>query len=145
MEMQDPVLVVLGVAMMIAEFFVSSFGVLGLGGLAAFVIGSIVLLDLDTPGFESSRGLIGGIATFAGAAMLGTMYLGMRARRRPVATGPEQLIGDHAEAMGEFEGKGTVRIYGELWNAVSNARVVRGQRVRVDRVEGLTLHVSPEP
>ncbi|HEY7752377.1 MAG TPA: nodulation protein NfeD [Steroidobacteraceae bacterium] len=138
-------LVVLGVGMMIAEFFVPSFGALGFGGLVAFVIGSVVLMDMDTPGFESSRGLIGGIATFAGAAMLGTMYLALRARKRPVATGTEQLVGDYAEAVRDFEGRGQVRIYGELWNAVSSARVARGQRVRVDRVDGLTLHVSPEP
>ncbi|MGQ0385324.1 MAG: NfeD family protein [Gammaproteobacteria bacterium] len=137
-------LVVLGVGMMAAEFFVPSFGALGFGGLVAFVIGSVVLMDTDTPGFEASRGLIGGIATFAGAAMLGTMYLALRARRRPVATGAEQIVGDFAEAVEDFDGKGKVRIYGELWNAVSGARVSRGQRLRVDRVDGLTLHVSPD-
>ncbi|HXV40088.1 MAG TPA: nodulation protein NfeD [Steroidobacteraceae bacterium] len=137
-------LVVLGVGMMIAEFFVPSFGALGFGGLVAFVIGSVVLMDMDTPGFESSRGLVGGIATFAGAAMLGTMYLAMRARRRPVVTGAEQLTGDFAEVVEDFEGRGNVRIYGELWNAVSTRPVARGQRVRVDRVDGLTLHVSPD-
>ena len=136
-------LVVLGVGMMIAEFFVPSFGALGLGGLIAFVIGSVVLMDIETPGFEASRGLIGGIATFAGAAMIGTMWLAMRARHRPVATGSEQLVGDTAEAIGDFSGHGHVRIYGEQWNALSSVPVKRGQRVRVDRVEGLTLHVSP--
>ncbi len=108
------------------------------------MIGSVVLMDMDTPGFESSRGLIGGIATFAGATMLGTMYLAMRARRRPVATGTEQLVGDHAEAVEDFEGKGRVRIYGELWNAVASTKVTQGQRLRVDRVDGLTLYVSPD-
>ncbi|HEY7741189.1 MAG TPA: nodulation protein NfeD [Steroidobacteraceae bacterium] len=137
-------LVVLGVGMMIAEFFVPSFGALGFGGLIAFVIGSVVLMDMDTPGFESSRGLVGGIATFAGAAMLGTMYLAMRARRRPVVTGAEQLAGDFAEVVEDFQERGNVRIYGELWNAVSTGPVARGQRVRVDRVDGLTLHVSPD-
>lgn len=137
-------LVVLGVGMMIAEFFVPSFGALGFGGLVAFVIGSVVLMDVDTPGFESTRGLVGGIATFAGAAMLGTMYLAMRARRSPVVTGTEQLLGDRAEAVEDFDGKGRVRIYGEFWNAVSSGPVTRGQRVRVDRIEGLTLFVSPD-
>ncbi|MBX3702748.1 MAG: nodulation protein NfeD [Steroidobacteraceae bacterium] len=137
-------LVVLGVGMMIAEFFVPSFGALGFGGLVAFVIGSVVLMDVDTPGFESTRGLVGGIATFAGAAMLGTMYLAARARRSPVVTGSEQMVGDHAEAVEDFDGKGRVRIYGEFWNAVSSGPVTRGQRVRVDRMEGLTLFVSPD-
>jgi len=136
-------LVVLGVAMMIAEFFVLSHGVLGLAGLVAFVVGSIMLMDTDTPGFAASRGLIGGIATFAGAAMLATMWIAMRARRRPVVTGTEQLVGDLAEAMSDFKGEGQVRIYGEQWNAISRVPVTRGQRLRVDRVDGLTLHVSP--
>ncbi len=136
-------LVVLGVGMMIAEVFMPSFGALGLGGLVAFVIGSIVLMDNDTPGFGLSRGVVGGVATFAGAAILGTVWLAARARRRPVASGQEQLIGDVAEAVGGFTGEGQVRIYGELWNAVSTGPVTAGQRVRVIRVEGLKLHVSP--
>jgi membrane-bound serine protease (ClpP class) len=136
-------LVVLGVGMMIGEFFMPSFGALGLGGLIAFVIGSVVLMDIDTPGYEASRGLIGGIATFAGAVMIGMMWLAMRARRRPVVTGREQLVGDVAEAMSDFSGHGHVRIYGEQWNAISDAPVKLGQRLRVDRVDGLTLHVSP--
>ena len=136
-------LVLLGVGMMIAEFFVPSFGALGFGGLVAFVIGSIVLMDTDTAGMEVSRGLIGGIATAGGTLMLGTIWLAMRARRRPVSTGREQLVGDTAEAVSAFNGKGQVRIYGELWNAVSTEPVAEGQQLRIDRVHGLTLFVSP--
>ncbi len=136
-------LVVLGIAMMAAEFFVPSFGVLGFGGLAAFVIGSIVLMDTDAPGVIVSRGLVGGIATVAGAAMLGTIWMAMRSRRRPVVTGREQMVGGIAEALEDFSGPGHVRIFGETWNAVSAAPVTRGQRLRVDSIEGLTLFVSP--
>lgn len=136
-------LVMLGVGMMVTEFFVPSFGALGFGGLVAFVIGSVVLMDVETPGFESSRALIGGIAAFAGSAMLATMWMAMRARRRPVVTGMEQLVGDVAVAMTDFDSHGPVRIYGEQWNAISSVPVTRGQRLRVERVDGLTLHVSP--
>jgi membrane-bound serine protease (ClpP class) len=136
-------LIVLGIAMMAAEFFVPSFGVLGFGGIAAFVIGSIVLMDTDAPGVMASRGLIGGIATAAGAAMLATIAMAMRSRRRPVVTGREQLVGGIAEALADFNGEGTVRIFGETWNAISAAPVAAGQRLRIDRVEGLTLYVSP--
>jgi membrane-bound serine protease (ClpP class) len=136
-------LVVLGIAMMAAEFFVPSFGVLGFGGIAAFVIGSIVLMDTDAPGVMVSRGLVGGIATAAGVAMLATIGLAMRSRRRPVITGREQMIGGIAEALADFSGQGPVRIFGETWNAVSAAPVTAGQRLRIDRVEGLTLYVSP--
>ena len=136
-------LVALGVAMMIAEFFVPSHAILGFGGLVAFVIGSVILMDTDTPGFDASRALVGGIATFAGIAMLATTWMAVRARRRPVVTGAEQLVGDVAEVVGDFSGEGQVRIYGEQWNAISRVPVTRGQRLRVDRVDGLTLHVSP--
>ncbi|HUG03222.1 MAG TPA: nodulation protein NfeD [Steroidobacteraceae bacterium] len=136
-------LIVLGIAMMAAEFFLPSFGVLGFGGIAAFVIGSIVLMDTDAPGVMASRGLVGGIATVAGAAMLATIAMAMRSRRRPVVTGREQMVGGFAEALADFSGQGTVRIFGETWNAVSATAVTAGQRLRIDRVEGLTLYVSP--
>ncbi len=137
-------LLVLGIGMMVAEFFVPSFGALGFGGIAAFVIGSIVLMDTDTPGAEASRGLVAAIATVAGAAMLGTIWMAMRQRRRRVVTGVEQLAGDVAVALEDFSDAGSVQIYGETWNAVAGKPVRRGQRVRVERVEGLTLHVTPE-
>ncbi len=137
-------LVGLGIAMMIGEVFVPSFGALGIGGLAAFVIGSIILMDTDAPGFGLSMGLVGGIATVAGMAMFGTMWLAVKARRKPVTTGAEQLVGAVAEATDAFTGKGRVRIFGEEWSAVSERPVAAGQRVRIDRVDGLNLRVSPE-
>jgi membrane-bound serine protease (ClpP class) len=137
-------LVLLGLAMMIGEFFAPSFGALGLGGLVAFVIGSIVLMDTGEPGAAVTGALVGGIATVAGIAMLATVRMALRSRRRPVATGPEQLVGDVAESLSDFTGSGSVRIYGETWNAVATRPVTQGQRVRVNRIEGLTLYVSPE-
>ncbi|MBM4218563.1 MAG: nodulation protein NfeD [Gammaproteobacteria bacterium] len=137
-------LILLGVGMMIGEFFVPSFGALGLGGLVAFVFGSIVLMDTDEPGAYLNRGLIGGIAVAAGSAMLGTVWLAVRQRRRRVVTGPESMVGDFAVALSGFAERGRVRIYGESWNAVASRPVRAGQRVRVDRIDGLTLHVTPE-
>jgi len=136
-------LVGLGIAMMIAEVFVPSFGALGIGGLAAFVIGSIILMDTDAPGFGVHLGLVGGIATVAGMVMFGTVWMAMRARRKPVTTGSEQLVGAQAVAAGGFTGRGTVRIFGEEWNAESRVPVAPGQKVVIERVEGLTLHVRP--
>ena len=59
-------------------------------------------------------------------------------------TGAEQLVGDYAEAPEAFTGRGRVQIYGEDWKAVSTLPVAAGQRVRIERVAGLTLHVVPE-
>jgi len=137
-------LVGLGIAMMIAEVFVPSFGALGLGGLAAFVIGSIILMDTDAPGFRVHMGLVGGIAAVAGVVMFGTVWMAARARRRPVTTGAEQMVGASAEAMESFTGRGRVRIFGEEWAAVSTLPVASGQRVTIESVEGLVLHVRPD-
>ena len=137
-------LIGLGVAMMVGEVFAPSFGALGLGGLAAFVIGSIILMDSGAPGFSVSMGVIGGIATAAGIAMFGTVWMAARARRRPVETGAEQLLGARAEVIEAFTGRGRVKIFGEEWAAESEQPLAAGQRVRIKRVEGLTLHVHPE-
>ena len=137
-------LVGLGFAMMIAEVFVPSFGALGVGGLAAFIIGSIILMDTDAPGFGVSMGLVGGIAAVAGIVMFGTVWMAARARRKPVATGAEQLVGAGAEAAEGFTGRGRVRVFGEEWAAVSELPVAAGQQVTIERVEGLTLHVRPK-
>ena len=137
-------LVGLGIAMMIAEVFVPSFGALGIGGLAAFIIGSIILMDTDAPGFRVHMGLVGGIAAVAGMVMFGTVWMAARARRKPVTTGAEQLVGASAEALEDFTGRGRVRIFGEEWAATSAAPVSTGQRVTIERVEGLVLHVRPD-
>ena len=136
-------LVGLGVAMMIGELFAPSFGALGLGGLVAFVIGSIILMDTDTPGFGVNLGLVGGIALVAGVVMFGTGWLAMRARSRPVGTGAEQLVGAQAVVAERFSGNGRVRLFGEEWNAQCATPLEAGQRVTIERVDGLTLHVRP--
>jgi membrane-bound serine protease (ClpP class) len=137
-------LMALGVALLIAEAFAPSFGVLGIGGIAAFVIGSIILLDTDVPGFAIARSLIGGIA-FAGALvvlLIATYFT--RSRQRPVVTGAEQLLGESAVALRDFARSGPVRVRGEIWNAVARAPVKEGQRLRIVRVDGLTLEVEPD-
>ncbi len=137
-------LMLLGLALLIAEAFAPSFGVLGIGGVAAFVIGSIILMDTGVPGFEIARSMIGGMA-FAGAlmALLIATYFA-RSRKRPVVTGTEQLLAETAIALGDFARTGRVRVRGEIWNAVARQAVKQGQRLRIVRVDGLTLEVEPE-
>jgi membrane-bound serine protease (ClpP class) len=137
-------LMLLGLALLVGEGFVPSFGVLGIGGIAAFVIGSIILLDTGVPGFEIARSLIAGMA-FAGAllALLIATYFA-RSRKRPVVTGAEQLLDEPAIALGDFERAGPVRVRGEIWNAVAHEAIKEGQRLRITRVDGLTLEVAPE-
>lgn len=136
-------LMALGVALIIGEAFAPSF-VLGTGGVIAFVIGSILLFDEGVPGFEIARGLIGGIALGAGILMLlmGTVF--MRARKKQVTTGVEQMLHETAIALDDFETSGLVDIHGETWRAVTRDPVKKGQRLRVLRVDGLTLEVAAE-
>ena len=136
-------LVVLGVGMMIAEFFFPTFGSLGLGGLIAFVVGSIILFDNDIPGLNIALPLIAGVATVGGLVIVGIAYVAARALRRPVVTGVQGMVGDRAEVIQPFSGTGRVRYRGELWKAHSDAELQPGQMARIVRVDGLTLWVEP--
>ncbi len=137
-------LMLLGLALIVAEAFVPSFGALGIGGIAGLVIGSLLLLDNDVPGLHIARSLIGGVAFAAGVVMLITVTYFARSRRRPVVTGVEQLLQESAVALADFAQTGPVLVVGETWTAVTRAPVRRGQRLRVLRVRGLTLEVAPE-
>ncbi|WP_460732477.1 NfeD family protein [Lysobacter tyrosinilyticus] len=137
-------LIVLGVALMAAEFAMPSFGSLGIGGVVALIVGSLMLFDTEAPGFGVSGRLIGGIAAASAAAFMGVVWLAMRARRQPVVTGIEEMLGQTAIATDDFsDGRGQVRIRGELWQAHSSAPVHRGQSLRVLALTGLVLQVAP--
>jgi membrane-bound serine protease (ClpP class) len=136
-------LVALGVGMIIAEFFFPTFGSLGLGGLIAFVVGSLILFDTDVPGMSIALPLIAAIATVGGLVILGIAYVAARSIRSPVVTGVQGMIGDNAEVIQDFVGVGRVRYRGELWNARSDAQLRAGQMARIVKVEGLTLWVEP--
>jgi membrane-bound serine protease (ClpP class) len=136
-------LVALGVGMIIAEFFFPTFGSLGLGGLIAFVVGSLILFDTDVPGMNIALPLITAIATVGGLVIVGIAYVAARSMRRPVVTGVQGMIGDHAEVIQDFAGTGRVRYRGELWSARSDTELRTGQMARIVKVEGLTLWVEP--
>jgi len=136
-------LIVLGVALMTAEIAMPSFGSLGIGGLIALIVGSLILFDTEVPGFGVPGQLIIGIGVASALVFTTTIWLAARARRRPVVTGVEELVGHIATAMRDFDGRGQVRIRGELWQAESVAPVRRGQSVRVLALDGLVLRVTP--
>jgi membrane-bound serine protease (ClpP class) len=137
-------LVAVGVGMIVAEFFFPTYGSLGIGGLIAFVVGSLILFDSDTPGLQVGRSVIAAIATAGGLIIAGIVYLATRAMRRPVATGAQAMIGASAEVVADFSGRGRVRFGGELWNARSAAALRAGEQARIVKVEGLTLWVEPQ-
>jgi len=136
-------LIALGVALMAAEFAMPAFGSLGIGGVVALAAGSLMLFDTEVPGFGVPGRLILGIAMASAAAFMGVVWLAARARRRPVVTGIEELVGHVAIATGDFQGRGHVRIRGEIWQAESAAPVRQGDPVRVQALDGLVLTVAP--
>ncbi len=138
-------LVLLGLALITAEAFLPSFGVLGIGGVAAFVIGSIMLMDTQVPGFGVAWPLIGGIALIAGGMLLTMMTLMMRSRRRRVVSGPEEMIDADGEVVDWTGDEGRIMIHGEIWRARGPRAFVAGERVRVTGIDGLTLDVGPAP
>jgi membrane-bound serine protease (ClpP class) len=137
-------LLLIGVVCMIAEAFTPTFGVLGIGGLIAFVLGAAFLIDTDVPGFQLSWTVIAGTA-LASALML-TVLLGYvwRAMRQPIAGGELGLVGRTAQVTDWSGATGHVFVHGERWAARSQEPLKAGQSVRVLNLDGLTLVVSAE-
>lgn len=136
-------LVLLGVVLMIAEAFAPSFGVMGIGGLVAFVFGSIMLMDIDVPGYGINRGIIAGIAVGGAGIMALTLYLLWRSRQAPVMTGDRTLVGHVVEVLEPIEAEGWGWVAGERWKLRTRAPLRPGDRPRVVAMEGLTLLVEP--
>jgi membrane-bound serine protease (ClpP class) len=138
-------LIILGVILFVTETFVHAYGTLSIGGLAAFVFGSIILMDTSVPGFQVSRGLIAGISVAAALIIAGTLWLTLQTHRRPVVSGNEQLLHSTGQALTDFSaaGTGNVRVHSEIWNAYSDQPLHAGDSVKVVRREGLKLIVEP--
>ncbi len=137
-------LMALGIGLIIAEFFMPAFGSLGVGGLAAFVVGSIILLDNHASGLRVALPLIVGISVAGGLVMVALGWVAARARRRPLSAGVETMIGALVEAVSDCQDKCVVRYGGELWNARAAGPLRAGQQARIVRVVGLTLWVEPQ-
>ena len=138
-------LMALGVGLIVAESITPSFGVMGFGGVVAFVVGSIILFDTGIPGFEAPLRVIGGVGLAAGLLMFGLVVVLARSRRRPVVSGRESLVGRRATVLEDFEDAGPVLVQGERWHAASPSPVKKGQELYVQSVDGLRLEVGDSP
>ncbi|MBQ0721051.1 MAG: nodulation protein NfeD [Gammaproteobacteria bacterium] len=137
-------LILLGAALMVAEAFQPSFGVLGLGGLISFVIGSIVLMDTQLPAFTIYLSVILTFTLVSALVFFLAVGMALRARKRPVVSGVEQMIGERATVIELLDdGMAMVAIHSERWRARSAQPLHKGEQVRVKAVEGLKLDVEP--
>jgi membrane-bound serine protease (ClpP class) len=138
-------LILLGLALITAEAFAPSFGILGISGVVAFVFGSVLLLDTDIPGFRVSPYLIGTIAMVTSALALLFMTLAVRAMRRPVVSGAEGMLGLKGQVLDWKGHEGHVRTHGEIWAARSTTPLTAGDNVLVRGLDGLVLEVDRLP
>ncbi|MDZ7804592.1 nodulation protein NfeD [Thiohalophilus sp.] len=135
-------LLLLGIALMIGEAYQPSFGILGIGGLIAFVFGSIILIDTSAPGYGINPGVITAFALSSLLMFIVVIGLALKARRRPVASGMEQLLADTGTVITAGDHRATILIHSEHWQATCDQPLQPGQRVRVIAADGLTLQVE---
>jgi membrane-bound serine protease (ClpP class) len=138
-------LMLLGVGLLVAEVFVTSYGIFGTGGVIAFVIGSLLLINTGDTNLTINRWIIAGTASVLTIAVLGLGYLVIRERRGPARTGREGLIGEVGEVRDAIGpgAPGHLFVHGEIWRARSDRALETGSHARVTAVHGLELEVRP--
>ncbi|MDH3374023.1 MAG: nodulation protein NfeD [Gammaproteobacteria bacterium] len=136
-------LIIVGLALMTAEAFAPSFGALGLGGIAAFVFGAIMMFDSGVPGFGISLVFVIGLAVVAALLIIWLVGFILKLRRRGAVSGRDSIIGGVATAMADFSGEGNVWLEGEAWTARSTVPISKDQQVRVTDMDGLVVVVEP--
>jgi membrane-bound serine protease (ClpP class) len=137
-------LILLGLAFIVAEAFLPSFGSLGIGGVVALVFGSVILFDPDiADGYTLPLSFVVTLSAASSAVVFFTVWFALKARRRPVVSGHAEIIGASGTALSDFEREGWAQVRGETWRVVSTAPVTSGQKLRVTGIDGLTLRVEP--
>lgn len=137
-------LIILGMGLMIAEAFTPSFGILGLGGVVAFVVGSIMLMDTELPGYQVAMPMIAAFAAVSVLVLVFSVSMVMRARRQAVRTGVAHLVDSIATVESVRDGIARARLEGELWEVSCPDTLHPLDTVVVREIDGLTLKVSKE-
>lgn len=137
-------LIFIGIALMAAEVFTVGFGVLGVGGVIAFVFGSLILFDEKTLGVDISLSLIAAFALVSAAFFIYLLKVVITERRQKPKVGMEEMSGAVATVIKKSEGGYKVSIHSEIWNAISKEEVEVGEEVVVEAIEGLVLHIKPK-
>ncbi len=136
-------LILLGIALMVAEVLITGFGILGIGGVAAFAFGSLLLFDADTLGSGVSIPLIIAFSLVSLIFFIFVIRFLIKSRSVKIVSGVDEMVGSIAEVLESSEKGYRVRCHGELWYAESNSDLEIGQKVRVESLSGLVLHVNP--
>jgi membrane-bound serine protease (ClpP class) len=139
-------LIVFGLLLLALEIKVTSYGLLTVGGLASLVLGSMIMIDFPQPELRLSLGMVLPVVLGFTAITVFLVRLGLAAQHAPAFSGNAGMIGELGQVVTAIEvGKpGSVATHGEIWQASADQPIPEGIRVRVIRVEGLTLAVRPD-
>lgn len=135
-------LIGLGIVLMISEAFIPAFGILGIGGIISFLLGSIMLIDSDVPEFSISPILIGTVAVTTAGLFLFVISFAVRAWRRPAVSGNAAMLGTTARVLEWQDKTGKVNTHGEVWSAIGPPNTQPGDAVKIDAIKGLKVIVS---
>ena len=136
-------LMILGVIFMVAELFAPSFGALGIGGIIAFVAGSVILFDTEGSEIQVAISIIIAVTIISAVFFLIVLRMVFTAHRKPVVSGVDEMLGSIGQVLEDFEGSGRIHIHGEAWQVKSKLPLKRGDQVRVTAIDGLVLSVEP--
>lgn len=136
-------LILLGMGFLVAEAFVPSFGALGLGGVVAFVFGALLLIDTDSPGYGIPLPLIGALALLSVGFVLLVGAMAARARRQPLVTGAQTVLGCCGELVEYAGGEGWALVQGEHWKVRGPPQLRAGDRVTVTALRNGALEIGP--
>jgi len=135
-------LIIFGVILFIAEIKVMSHGMLTVGGIISLALGSLLLFDTPEPALKLSFQVLIPAVLVASGFFIVVIWLAIKAQLRKHYTGAEAMIGDETEALTDIDGEGKVFVRGEYWNAKSENPIKKGAKVKIIRVEGLSLVVE---
>jgi len=135
-------LIILGILMFVLELITPTFGALAVGGIIALALGSIFLIDPESPYGNLPKSVIFTVVFASALFFLIAGRFGLKAQRKRKMTGAEGMVGEVGTAMTNFKrGRGKVLVHGEIWNAVSDEEIKKGDEIRVESVDGLRLRV----
>lgn len=137
-------LILLGIGLMVTEALNPTFGILGIGGGVAFIVGSIMLMDTDLPGYQIAMPIIAAFGVTSILILSVVLRLAFQAFRHEVVSGAEGMLNETARALEDFDEEGRVRAMGEMWRARTDTPVQQGQTLRIRNIEGLTLYVEAQ-
>ncbi len=136
-------LIILGILLFVLELITPTFGALAVGGIISLALGSLFLIDPESPYGEIPKSVIATVVFASALFFLIAGRFGLKAQKRKKLTGAEGMIGEEGEAITDFKnGKGKVLVHGEIWNAMSEQDIRKGDTVRVVGLKGLKLIVE---